>query len=75
MAGDVVMKKSYFARDNEGFWVAYIEEEPDTPENHGIGTVRRRQTLPVPPSATRDEAERAFLRLMSREAMCNHGRR
>ena len=75
------MKKSYFARDNEGFWVAYIEEEPDTPENHGIGTVRRRQTLPVPPSATRDEAERAFLRLMSRvrlmsrEARCNHGRR
>lgn len=37
--------------------------------------VRRREALPVPMSATREEAERAFVRLMSREARCRHGHR
>lgn len=67
--------RACFDRDADGFWVAYIEEDAGTPENRGIGVVRRRQTLPVPMSATRDEAERAFIRLMSRESRCRHGHR
>lgn len=67
--------KAYFDRDSQGFWTAYIEDETVSPENRGIGTVRRRQTLPVTQSATREEAEAAFRRLMSREARCRHEHR
>lgn len=67
--------KAYFDRDSHGFWTAYIEDETTSPENRGIGTVRRRQTLPVPQSATRDEAAVAFRRLMSREARCRREHR
>lgn len=63
-------------RDEAGFWMAHIEEQSDNPENRGIGAVYRRQVLPVPASATRDEAEHALRMLMSREARCRkHGHR
>lgn len=67
--------RAYFDRDAQGFWMAYIEEDREIPENCGIGTVRRRQTLPVPQSATREQAEAAFRRLMSREARCRREHR
>ena len=62
-------------RDTEGFWVARIEEQPDNPENRGTGAVYRRQVLPVPASATREEAEHALSLLMSREARRSNGYR
>lgn len=66
---------AYFDRDADGFWTAYIEEDAGTPESRRFGSVRRREALPVPMSATREEAERAFVRLMSREARCRYGHR
>lgn len=74
VARDLVMKAEVY-RDNAGFWMARIEEDASTPENRGIGTVYRRQMLPVAPSASRAEAEAALRRVMSREARCPHGHR
>ena len=74
VACDLVMKAEVY-RDNAGFWLARIEEDVNTPENRGIGTVYRRQMLPVAPSASRAEAEAALRRVMSRETRCPHGHR
>ena len=74
LARDVVMKAEVY-RDNAGFWMARIEEDASTPENRGIGSVYRRQMLPVAPSASKAEAEAALRRVMSREARCSHGHR
>lgn len=74
MACDLVMKAEVY-RDNAGFWMARIEEDVNTPENRDIGTVYRRQMLPVAPSASRAEAEAALRRVMSRETRCPHGHR
>lgn len=74
LARDVVMKAEVY-RDGAGFWMARIQEDDSTPENRGIGTVYRRQMLPVAPSASRAEAEAALRRVMSREARCPHGHR
>lgn len=62
-------------RDEAGFWMARIEEQPANPENRGIVAVYRRQALPVPASATREQAEHALRLLMSREARCRNGYR
>ncbi len=62
-------------RDSAGFWAARIEEDAIMPENRGIGAVYRRQTLPVAPSASREEAEAALLSAMIREARCPNGHR
>lgn len=67
--------KAGIYRDSSGFWMAHIEEDARTPENPQIGKVYRRQTLPVAPSASREEAEAALRRIMSREARCPHGHR
>ena len=75
VARDLVMKAEVY-RDSAGFWMARIEEDASTPENRCIGTVYRRQMLPVAPSASRAEAEAALRRVMSREARCpRHGHR
>ena len=67
--------KAEVYRDNVGFWMARIEEDASAPENRGIGSVYRRQMLPVAPTASRAEAEAALRRVMSREARCPHGHR
>lgn len=68
------MKADIF-RDESGFWHARIEEDEGAPENRGVGAVYRRRLLPVPPSASYEEAREALRRIMSREARCRHGRR
>lgn len=59
--------RATFQRDADGFWVAYVEDGAQPPENRAVGTVRTRYTLPVPPSATCEEAAAAFRALMARE--------
>lgn len=67
--------RAYAYRDEAGFWMAHIEEQRDNPENRGMGAVYRRQMMPVPASATKEDAEHALRILMSREARCPHGHR
>lgn len=67
--------RAHVYRDEAGFWMAHIEEQADSPEGRGIGAVYRRQTLPVPATATREQAEHALRMLMSREARCRNGHR
>lgn len=67
--------KAGIYRDGVGFWMARIEEDASTPESSQVGKVYRRQMLPVAPSASREEAEAALRRIMSREARCPHGYR
>lgn len=62
-------------RDAGGFWAARIEDEASSPEERRAGRVYMRRTLPVPASATREEAESALRRIMSREARCANGHR
>lgn len=47
-------------RDTEGNWVARIEQHERIPENRCLGSVFKRVVLPVPPTATRSEAENAL---------------
>lgn len=59
--------RAYVYRDECGFWMAHIEETNYTPENSGVVALYRRVFLPVPHSATKEEAEAALRRVMSRE--------
>lgn len=74
MARDLLMK-AYVYRGECGFWMAHIEDSNYTPENSGVVALYRRISLPVPNSATKEEAEAALRRVMSREARCPHGHR
>ena len=75
VARDLVMR-AYVYRDEHGFWMAHIEETNYSPENSGVVALYRRVVLPVPLSATKEEAEAALRRVMSREARCpRHGHR
>lgn len=68
--------RAYVYRDEHGFWMAHIEETNYSPENSGVVALYRRVVLPVPLSATKEEAEAALRRVMSREARCpRHGHR
>lgn len=68
--------RAYVYRDEHGFWMAHIEETNYTAENSGVVALYRRVVLPVPLSATKEEAEAALRRVMSREARCpRHGHR
>ena len=65
--------RAYLGRDREGFWVACIEQERQTPEDSCIGRIRTRKPLPLPKSATYDEALAEFRRLMSQESRRGDG--
>lgn len=67
--------KATVARDSQGFWAAYFEEETHTPDGRRFGTVLYRRTLPVPYSATREQAEAALARIVSEEARRGDGLR
>lgn len=66
--------RAYLGRDREGFWVACIEIERQTPEDSCLGRIRKRRHLEVPKSASYDEALAELRRLMSKEARCGDGR-
>lgn len=68
------MKASVY-RGEEGFWMARVEESGYSPESSGVVAVYRRIILPIPHSATQEEAEHALSRIMSRESRCPHGHR
>lgn len=51
-------------KDQDGFWAARIEEQPAC---ECVGGVWRRQTLPVPPSASASQAADALARLLDDE--------
>lgn len=74
LARDVVMK-AYVYRGDCGFWMAHIEETNYTPENSGVVALFRRVVLPVPHSATKEEAEEELRRIIVRESRCPHGHR
>lgn len=63
--------KAHVFKDPDGFWAARIEEQPD---REGFGGVWRRQTLPVPPSASASQAADALARLLDDERR-RHGLR
>ncbi len=53
-------------RDSDGFWVAHIEKfDADIP--FGANPVTVRYTLPLPSSATHEQAEQAFYDLVQKE--------
>lgn len=66
--------RAELGRDPYGFWVAYVEE-PEERGRSGAYPVKVRHPLPVPSSATQEEAEAAFRRFMSIESRCGHGSR
>ncbi len=51
-------------KDQDGFWSARIEEDS---AQGCVGGVWRRQTLPVPPSASASQAADALARLLDDE--------
>lgn len=63
-----------FERDSDGFWIAHIEQlgPSDSYLNSSPATVRH--TLPVPPSATHEQAQEAFFALLEREISREAGR-
>lgn len=68
--------RAQLGRDAAGFWCAYVEvSEAHRPDSTATGTVRVRHTLPVPFTASRAEAEKAFRRFMSQESRKRHERR
>lgn len=67
--------KAYVYRGDCGFWMAHIEEPNYTPENSGVVALFRRVVLPVPHSATKEEAEEELWRIIVRESRCPHGHR
>lgn len=71
--GDPV--RAELGRDPYGFWVAYVEAPEDRGEEGSSYPVMVRHPLPVPSSATREEAEAAFRRFMSIESRCGNGPR
>ena len=71
----IVPMKVELCRDNAGFWMALIEEDAITPEGRGGSASCRRLMLPVPPYASRAEAEAAFRRVMFHESRRPNGRR
>lgn len=56
--------KAHVFKDPDGFWVARVEE---VPASGSIGGVWRRQTLPLPPSATAAQAAEALGRVLDAE--------
>ena len=57
-----------FERDDSGFWIAHIEQLciSDDSQDHKY-PVTVRHTLPVPASATHEQAQEAFFDLLARE--------
>lgn len=60
--------RAHVFRDQDGFWAARIEDEP---AQGGVGGVWRRQTLPIPPSASAAQAADALARLLDDERRRN----
>lgn len=63
--------RAHVFKDPDGFWAARIEERP---AREGFGGVWRRQTLPVPPSASASQAADSLARLLDDERR-RHGLR
>lgn len=59
--------RASFGRDKEGFWVAHIEQLPIEGERTYNPSFSTRHTLPVPASATHEQAQEAFYELLNRE--------
>lgn len=65
-----------FERDSDGFWVAHIEQTGGPSDGCRVSApVTVRHTLPVPPSATHEQAQEAFFELLEREMSREVGRR
>lgn len=56
--------RAHVFKDPDGFWVARVEE---TPASGSVSGVWRRQTLPVPSSATPAQAADALARMLDAE--------
>lgn len=68
--------KAYLGKDREGFWCAYVTlENIRRPDCTCVGDVRTRYKLPVAMTATKEQADEAFRRFMSREARKRHEHR
>ena len=55
--------KARIYKDEDGFWMARIQEQP---ASNGSDAVFVRQLIPVPPSATAAQAAEALMRLVDR---------
>lgn len=67
---------AYLGKDREGFWCAYVTfDDVRRPDGTCVGDVRTRYKLPVAMTATKEQADAAFRRFMSREARKRLGHR
>ena len=74
MARDVAMRARVY-RGEAGFWMARVESAGTSPERASAAREARTIILPIPHSATREDAERALAGIVHGDPGSCHGRR
>ena len=74
MARDVAMRAHVY-RGEAGFWMARVESAGTSPERASAAHEVKTIILPIPHSATREEAERALAGVVDGDPGLRHGRR